>query len=243
MSKTRERISPRLKGGLEEVFNLIKALSNRGIGAIDFFLALLGIMPRNSLRLRIAVLRDVTNTPVASNSVIHPILEYTMSIFSEQANVDILAADGLFMETLVSPAPTSALEVGCDADAWLEDFGEAGDFFRLNSAQDIASRVFGHAVPVTAFIVRNIREGKTGCSLGPLTDYVVIGLQGLENSNANELSLVPSKVLAHEIAHACGLWHGDYGMSNLINPSPDSATRLTRFQKAVLRNSRHVTYA
>ena len=152
-----------------------------------------------------------------------------------------MPADGVFVETLGHAAPTAALEVGCGTDAWLEEFGEAGDLFGRRTARNISGILTGYAAPVTAFIVRDVEDVK-GCSLGPLTDYVTLGLDGLENSDPGDDVAPPSKWLAHEIAHACGLWHDSYGNSNLINPDEGSGIELTRFQRSVLRNSRHVTY-
>jgi hypothetical protein len=47
--------------------------------------------------------------------------------------------------------------------------------------------------------------------------------------------------MAHEIGHACSLWHVD-DETNLMNPD-DADTQLSRFQVALLRTSRHVSYS
>jgi len=84
---------------------------------------------------------------------------------------------------------------------------------------------------VTVFIVRNI-SNKGGCSLGPLADYVTL--------EAGMLNRARHRLLAHEVAHACGLWHSKV-KANLMFPRGPGAT-LTRWQAAILRGSRHVAY-
>jgi hypothetical protein len=71
---------------------------------------------------------------------------------------------------------------------------------------------------------------KGGCSLGPLTDYVT---QEARTIGSNRL-------MAHEVAHACGLWHSEE-KPNLMYPRRPGE-EIATWQAAVLRNSRHVTY-
>ena len=210
----------------------------------DFGLGLLGIFPSKKLRLRVVILHDESNSPITTPQEVSPVIERAKSIFKTEVNVKIVAADDVFIETLGHSAPAAALDVGCGTDAWKEDFGEAGDLFGRRTARSMSGILTGYAAPVTAFIVRDVRGTKDpkGCSLGPLTDYVTLDLSGLADSGSGDDVSVAPKWLAHEIAHACGLWHDSYGNSNLINPDEGSGTQLTRFQKTFLRNSRHVTY-
>jgi hypothetical protein len=80
------------------------------------------------------------------------------------------------------------------------------------------------------FVVRDV-VGKCGCSLGPLGDYVTVDRDGLGGTR---------RILAHELGHSCGLRHVG-GEGNLMRPR-NPGERLTRWQRAVLRSSRHVTY-
>ena len=218
-----------------------KTILNRVVGLIDFGLGLIGFLPAKKLRLRIVILHDESNSALTTPNGVTSTLDFAKLIFKSQANVNIIAAGGVFIETLGHAAPTAALEVGCGFDAWKEELGEAGDLFGRRTARNMSGILTGYAAPVTAFIVRDVR-GVKGCSLGPLTDYVTLGLDGLSNPSGGDDVSSPSKWLAHEIAHACGLWHGSYGNSNLINPDEGSGIELTRFQRNLLRNSRHVTY-
>ena len=241
VAKGLKKVGRAVGSTIGQVIDGVKTVVNRLGGIFDFGLGLIGILPNKKLRLRIVILHDESNSPLTTPNEVTPALEFAKLIFKEQANVKIIAADGIFIETLGHAAPAAALDVGCGFDAWKEELGEAGDLFGRRTARNMSGILTGYAAPVTAFIVRDVREVK-GCSLGPLTDYVTLGLDGLENSDSNDDVSPPSKWLAHEIAHACGLWHGSYGSSNLINPDEGSGIQLTRFQRTMLRNSRHVTY-
>ena len=79
-----------------------------------------------------------------------------------------------------------------------------------------------------AVAVKSVEGGKlAGCSLGPLTDYVTV--------RADQ-----PVCLAHELGHACSLLHTQ-AAANLMNPTC-GGVHLSRWQVAVLRASRHVTY-
>jgi hypothetical protein len=90
--------------------------------------------------------------------------------------------------------------------------------------------VTGYGAPVTVFIVRSIST-RNGCSLGVLTDYVTVEAKTLKRTR---------RLLIHEIAHACGLWHSRDEM-NLMMPK-EPGEQLAGWQAATLRSSRHVTY-
>jgi hypothetical protein len=61
-------------------------------------------------------------------------------------------------------------------------------------------------VPVTVFIVDTIND-RSGCSLGPLTDYIVIQAKGVKDAS----------IMADELGHACNLvWHSK-SMSNFTD--------------------------
>ncbi len=90
--------------------------------------------------------------------------------------------------------------------------------------------LIGYGAPVTVFVVRSISD-KNGCSLGLLTDYVTIEAKAVLRTRG---------LMAHEIAHACGLLHSQ-DTTNLMFPT-GPGTEISRFQTAVFRNSRHVTF-
>ena len=153
-------------------------------------------------------------------------------VFRREANTELVWGEWPKVRTVEAPAPGYALDVECGAGSWLEDLGDAGGFFRgqLAGAESgfapSARAAAGYGRPISVFVVRDI-AGKGGCSLGPLSDYATV-------------DQIRGHLIAHELGHSCGLWHTK-AAGNLMLPSADSET-MTRLQRAIFRNSRHVTY-
>jgi len=236
-----------LAGAVRQTFNILKTVLNRLFGLPGTFLDAAGITPVKRIRVFVKILRDERGIPLASIADLEAGLATAQRIFVTQANVSLQsppatnAAPEAIVSILDEPAPPEALDVHCDAAAWREDFGIAGGFFSRHLARTHLGTLLGIGAPVTVFIVRDVKD-KAGCSLGPLTDYVTVAPHGLVGSllNGDETGPLHAGTIAHEIAHACALWHvGD--RSNLMHPSTDG-THLSLWQRVVLRNSRHVTY-
>jgi len=208
--------------------NIVKETINRLFGLADFVACLLGFQPFKRLRLRVVILRDENGQELADITGVSAALAEATRVFALSARTRLFAAEPLVV-TLDAPAPFEALNVHCDDGAWQEDFGVTGAYFRKVSARNLVGTLTGYASPVTVFIVQEI-SGKGGCSLGPLTDYVT---QEARTLRANRL-------MAHEVAHACGLWHSKEATNLMYPRSP--AEKLSRWQMAIFRNSRHVTY-
>ncbi len=139
------------------------------------------------------------------------------------------------VEAARSAASKPALIASCDLTALRDDLlrrGGAGWCRRLIFA-DVWRCYFGGARrllffgrPLYVFVVQQVK-GMSGCSLGPLADYVVVGAD------------CGGMTMAHEIAHACGLWHVR-DEANLMKHI-HSKDRMTPLQAAVLSTSEHVT--
>jgi hypothetical protein len=219
---------PFVTGALSQIVNILKETANRLLGVLDFIAYFLGFRPTKRLRLRVVVMRDENGQPLADTIQVLAAFTEAQRVLASSAQTKVIPAQPL----IVTPddiAPEKALNVHCDFGAYQEDFGVAGAYFRRALARTIPGTLVGYGAPVTVFIVKEI-SGKGGCSLGPLSDYVT---QEARTLRANRL-------MAHEVAHACGLWHSK-DEANLMYPRKP-AERLTVFQAAVLRNSRHITY-
>lgn len=216
-------------GGAAQATNILKETVKRSIGLAELGASALGVQPFKQLRLRVVILRDEEGRPLCSTQDVRDSWEEAQRIFSQQARVRLVAALPSIV-VVPTPSPLAALNVHCDDGAWQEDLDGAGDYFRQNCAQTSSGRWVGYSAPVTVFIVRDI-SNKGGCSLGPLTDYVTL--------EAGMLNRARSRLLAHEVAHACGLWHSK-DKENLMFPR-GPGDKLTRWQALLLRNSRHVT--
>ena len=179
--------------------------------------------PEKKLRIKIFILQDPQGKPVIAPGDMNASIEHARRIFRKNFNVTLLPHQkGTFVEVLQTIPPMDALYTKGGPPALQEELRIAGSFFAANLS--------GACYPVTAFVVTEI-EGASGCSLGPASDYIT-----LDPFGAKQYS-----VLAHEIAHACGLWHVK-GKENLLYPYNKRGEEVKWWQKNIFRSSRHVTY-
>jgi Matrixin len=219
-----------LAAGFGQTTSVLKEVVNRLAGVPDMALSLAGSRRRKKLRLRVCILRDENGTPVAQPGEVDPALAEARRVLALYAIEIVNAADPL-VTTLREPAPKAALDSPCADGSWQADFGPGGAFFRRHTARNPIGTLTGNGAPITVFVVRDVL-GRSGCSLGPLVDYVTVDMGALKGRTL--------RVLAHELGHACGLPHsGDE--ENLMLPK-GMGERLAPWQVAILRGSRHVTY-
>ncbi len=216
-------------GLLWEIFNLLKEVVNRLLKLPEFLLTLVGVRFGKRLRLRVVVLRDERGLPLASDAEVRPAYEEAQRILARMAGVAVEPA-GWRVVTAPHAAPKAALDVRCTDGAWRDDLGQAGAFFRSLMATTMAGTLTGYGQPVTVFIVRSMTT-HNGCSLGAAADYVTVEAKSLRTAR---------RLLAHEVAHACGLWHTKRPNNLMLPKGPGE--EMTHLQAAVLRSSRHVTY-
>jgi hypothetical protein len=218
-----------MTGLLWEIFNLIKETLNRLVKFPELLLALIGFRFNKKLRLRVVVLRDERGLPLAGNEEVMPAYEEAQRILARTAGVMVEPA-GWRVVTAPHAAPKAALDVRCTDGAWRDDLTEGGAFFRSLMATTPAGTVIGYGAPLTVFVVRSMST-HNGCSLGAAADYVTIEAKTLKSTR---------RLLAHEVAHACGLWHSKKRNNLMIPVGPGE--ELSGWQAAILRTSRHVTF-
>jgi hypothetical protein len=206
--------------------SLLREVVSRAVGIPELVGSLAGISRPKMLRLSVQILRE-SGVPVVAEAELEGALAETRRVLEREANVRLEPADGQLLVTRSDSAPTEALDSPCtDQGLWKADLGPAGRYFRPLRLRGPV----GRGAPITVFVVRDV-VGKCGCSLGPLGDYVTIDRNGLGGTK---------RILAHELGHSCGLRHVG-GEDNLMRPR-NPGERMTRWQRAVLRSSRHVTY-
>lgn len=227
LKKAVKKIVHAVKSIVRQVVKIVVEIVSRVIGIFDLLLGFLA-WPEKKLRLHIFILSDETGKPLMSPSDLDASIEHCRQTLKDSFNVKLKAYSKTFVEVIQEPAPTAALEVSCSG-AWLDEIGEAGNFFAKHLAgwNIIPITV---TFPITAFIVRDVKD-KIGCSLGPLTDYITLDPSGVKSGNT----------LEHEIGHSCGLWHS--GTKSNMMFSDDSRGQGSKwFQRNLLRSSRHVQY-
>lgn len=234
----------------------------------DAILGLLGIMPEKKLKMLVIIQKNSDREPVVKDmNVVYRDIRYVINTFREQLNIRVLPTNLLmyksaFSDDNFSPedfvkiddsiSSNRTLDVCCDACAMGDDLTSIGSSFNLLMARlgfsTNARRLLGYGAPIIAFAVRSYSDGKAGCSIGPLSDYVTVQFNETQNGVGIQIgdltsdkSLDAVTDLAHEVGHCCSLPHFE-NSNNLMNPSLKRTGRLTTLQKILCRSSRHVTY-
>jgi len=219
-----EKIWNGIKGSTRITTRIIAEIVHRLV--INIFDTLFGFLnwPEKKLRVNIFILQDPQANPVVLPADLDIALEYAKGSFKKNFNTRLLPykPGQQFAEVLQKQAPNEVLYTKGSIGALREEFTITGSFF--------ASNLSGSFYPVTTFVVLDI-DHASGCSLGPLTDYVTLDPNGAKNAST----------LAHEIAHACGLWHVR-SKSNLLWRTFSRGDQVKWWQKNIFRSSRHVTY-
>ena len=219
-----EKIWNGIKGSTRIITRIIAETVHRLV--INIFDTVFGFLnwPEKNIRVKVFILQDPQADPIVSPADLDTAIEYAKRSFKKNFNTRLLPykSGEQFVEMLQKKAPHEVLYTKGGIGALGEEFTIAGSFF--------ASNLSGSFYPVTAFVVLDI-DHASGCSLGPLTDYVTLDHDGAKNDST----------LAHEIAHACGLWHLN-SKSNLLWRTFSRGDEVKWWQKNIFRGSRHVTY-
>lgn len=228
---------PIIGGIIRTVLNWVTEIIWRLVGVIDFFLNLAGVQLPKKMYVKLVILNN-SGTPLTNEAAVLPFINQAQTIFQTECNVNMIYT-GVCVPQLVTPQ--DALTVACDAGGFFSDWWIAGSYYEFVSAEcafeDGWRRVIGLGAEIIVFIIGNVTPDTPGpppaltigCSMGPTHNYVVV--------EAGNLGAI-----AHEIAHSCGLWHIN-DATNLMNPNlVATAVTLRDWQRAIFRNSRHVTF-
>ncbi|HEY5969285.1 MAG TPA: hypothetical protein VIU35_15005 [Chitinophagaceae bacterium] len=213
-----------IKGCTRIIIRIVTETVHRLV--INIFDTVFGFLnwPEKNIRVKVFILQDPQTDPIVSSADLDTAIEYAKRSFKKNFNTRVLPSRSgeQFVEVLQKKVPYEVLYTKGSIGALGEEFTITGSFF--------ASNLTGSFYPVTAFVVLDI-DHASGCSLGPLTDYVTMDPDGSKNGST----------LAHEIAHACGLWHLQSN-SNLLWRTFSRGDEIKWWQKNIFRASRHVTY-
>jgi hypothetical protein len=242
IKRTARSIGRGISGALSFLGNGFFYGLHRLFGIPELIVSLLGFKPRKKMRLKVLILRDAKNKPLTSIAAVQAVVDEAKLAFRREANIRIIPSRGSdeIVEEFGEQNPAYVLTPKCDADGFRQIFTRVGRWFRIES-QPHSSR--GGA---TMFVVDNVLE-KGGCFLGPLVDYGYVDGTALEDSNGVLATGGRKLTLAHELGHACDLFHRDT-QRNLMAASGASSTgeqrtsHLTRWQRSVVRSSPRVRY-
>lgn len=188
-----------------------------------------------TLRVRVLILADEQGQPLTTPERLSGSLDLADRVFRAHAGIRVRCQG---IDTVVTPAPTTALDPRANQLLLLDDILGRTAFFREYLAARPPLAVVGD--PVTVVVVRNIAGRTTGCSLGMTADWVIAKASLFEPARPLQFD---ETVLAHELGHALNLPH-HRDRANLMYPvsSPPGQLRgtgLRRWQAAVLHANRH----
>lgn len=227
---------PGVGGILRSVLNWSTELFWRAVGLIDFAGSLLGIRLRKRIYVGVLIPR-ANGVPVATEAQILPQIQQADALFRALANVEVVYTGAC---TARLNAPEQALNIQCDFAGFFSDWWIGGSYLEFASANckfdDGWRRLVGHGGQILVIPVQNVQPDDpasvtVGCSFVSSQNFVVV-----------EPTVDPFTA-AHEIGHACWLWHtGDplnlMYKSTLTTPTPT----LTSWQVSLLRGSKHCVY-
>jgi len=238
---------------------VILTIVNFVVGIIDTIGCLLGIRPEKHLYLVVMNQRDEKGNPIASDADMLASIALAIQVYRDDANVRVLPfklfdyttpaskdeqASDDYIVNLSSNATPETLDVDCGLSDFTANLGFAGAQFQnmitLSSFWTNWQGLIGYGAPIFAFSVRSFSGSSDGCSMGPLTDYILVQFTGAATNTAAGQPPNSSSIMPHEMGHACNLWH--VSPPDLMQSSNPRATNLSWWEIALIRASRHVTY-
>lgn len=239
-----------ISGGWSYLFNGVKEAVWRILGLPDYILSLLGILFPKKMRVEVKILRDTNGVALLGDEelpqadreqqlqLVQDAVDLLASVFKDEANVKVIAAGDEIIRFAQSPAPSYALEADCGFELFKTGlYSRAGKYYRREAYTNAKGLFIGYGQAITAIVIKDI-AGKRGCSVGPLTSYLLIDVEGFAPTHTIDPR---ASTLAHEMGHQNGLWHRP-SKANLMFADAERGTDLSRWQVAWLRDSRFVTF-
>jgi hypothetical protein len=230
-----------VKGAVRWAVKIVATFVMWTVNLWDFFLGFVNWPPKK-LTLHIVILSkfdpiDMKIVPMCQPSDLQPSIDQAKRILRQRFNIELRPYASQYAQILGGEAPEAALKPSCcGADALGQEFLEQGEWYAGQTAGWVAGIPISLRFPITAFVVEDV-QCKSGCGIGPLADYLVIDMDGV-NSTGPRLN---NSTLMHEIGHCCHLWHC-CAVTDLMWRNPDRGDDTKWWQRNLFRNSRHVTY-
>ena len=233
--------------GVREAFEVVKWAIHRILGLPELLASLAGIRITKKFRLKVVILPlpGAHGAPLATIAAVEEAVEEAKRIFfRNRMKVRIIAPSD--EKTIVShfggSVPDYVRRPQCGAPGWAERYKGKGRWYAKYSTP------YSGQGTATVFVVDDVHEGSTdknGCFLN-LVDYGYIDSGALRPPGGSWPSPGHKMILAHELGHACDLFHRTEGgktPGNLMRPTPVERTHhLTSWQISWVRSSRRVRY-
>jgi hypothetical protein len=245
------------------ILNFVTFLIGSVLSLIDAAAGLIGVRPEKKLRVCPLILSDEDGNAVMSQAQAGSLLQLACDVYKRDANVRILPLapfqyDSGFagaeqvtdewIQVVSGSGDPELLDLPCGGGGAGADWLTAGSKIQwLSSTRCFYGawrRVLGYGAPITVLFIRSV-PGSLGCGLW-ITDYVTVASAAFRQS---------PRTAAHELGHACNLWHTcvDDDVDDLMATQdacdPDSTTLPDRanpviadWQVNLVRASKHVTY-
>ena len=223
---------PVIGGIIRTVLNWVTEFVWRIVGVFDFAGSLIGIRLRKKMYFSL-IIPAHDGVPITTQAVMQPQIDAAIEHYNRLCNIHLIFTGTC--NTGIAP-PANPLTYPCDVEGFFRDWWIDGSFYELASAtckfEDGWRRVLGYGAEIIAFVVNDVTPEPTdGCSLGPTTNYILTEPGTSDN------------MIAHEMGHACFLFHDETDRTNLMAPGVLSTPQtLTGWQISVIRSSRHCTY-
>jgi hypothetical protein len=244
---------------LSAIWGAVLGIVNFLIGLVDSIAWLLGIRPEKHLYLVVMNQKDEKGNPIAGNADLLASIALAIQAYRDDANIRVQPfkefdyttpasgdqqASNDYIVNLTSPSTPETLDVNCGTSDFTANLGFAGAQFQnmmnLSSFWTNWSRLIGYGAPIFAFSVRSFAGTYDGCSMGPLTDYVLVEFTNAASDTQAGQPPNTESILPHEMGHCCNLWH--VSPQNLMQANNPRATNLSWWQILLIRSSRHATY-
>lgn len=221
------------------ILNWIRIIVAVITGIPEFLTCLFGLRIRKHLGICVTVLADAeTGTPVVDDATVTRTVDGAARLLLGLTNVRVHEHDRRVIGVAKDRLNVTACDAGQLFSAEAVDLSSEGHRSARFGDFLACGRELGEIVselltpPLSVIFISDIVEGNDiGCHI-PGTDYVIVDRRGTEVDGP--------ATLAHEIGHACDLWHID-DSSNLMNPTV-GGTALRQWQVCIFRRARFVTY-